>query len=125
MENELNVFIGMMASAPNLFFMGQAQGVVRPDARMAELTGVVRVFEVPDQEQKKVGYQFHPDPYFTADSVANIRLDDFVIWKVVSNQDDKIVKEYRNFLMQFRFQRAGLVPGQMNPDRSKQFIKGV
>jgi hypothetical protein len=105
MENKMRVFVGMIKGT-SMFLMGEPVDNLGD----LQLKYAVRVFEMP-LEGGRIGYQFHPDPYFTSDALAHVDLSEFLMWRIESNEDDKMVKEYQNFLTQLRMQKSGLVSG--------------
>lgn len=115
METEMSVFVGMVKGT-NLFLLGQ---VVGEKPGKLTLKWAARVFEIPSGEGR-IGYQFHPDPYFTTESEAEVDLGEFLIHRIETNQDEKLVREYKNFLTQVRIQKSGLVTS----DKIKPFTKG-
>jgi hypothetical protein len=116
METDMKVFVGMVKGT-NLFLLGQ---VVDQGEKKITLKWSARVFEVPSGDGR-IGYQFHPDPYFTNESVAEVDLSEFLIHRVETDSDSKLVREYSNFLTQVRIQKSGLVT---NADKIKPFTKG-
>jgi hypothetical protein len=100
---EMNLFVGMVKGT-NLFLLGE---VVDKNPNQVVLRWCVRVFEMP--KEGRIGYQFHPDPYFTTDVESQVDLSEFLIYRIESNQDSKIIREYKNFLTQVRIQKSGLV----------------
>lgn len=114
MENKMGVFVGMLKYSPNVFVMGE---LIESDEKYWMLKNAVRVFEVPTAEQR-VGYQFHPDPYFTTEKEVRARNDEFLIHRIETDPEDKMLKEYKAFLTNMRMQKAGLVPGVQTPPKN-------
>jgi len=124
MEDKIKVFIGMVKGT-SMFVIGQVVDQAGlPANDWLTLKNVVRIFEVATGENK-IGYQFHPDPYFTNDKESELDRSDFLMSREEQDQDDKLVKEYKNFLTQFRMQRMGMVAGNLNPERTKQILKEI
>jgi len=121
MQSEFQgIFVGLVRNI-NLFVM--ANVITRETENSFVVKGVARVFEI--QGEGKIGYQFHPDPYFTNDAQTHLDTSDFMLWRVEKNVDEKMVKDYFNFMQQLRMQKAGLVAGALNPDRAKQLVKDL
>lgn len=121
MGNNQKVFVGMIKGT-NIFLLGQVvEQTVGPEHAPLILKSVVRVLEIPI-EGGRIVYQFHPDPYFTNDCETTVGITEFLMWRTEDNPEDRMVREYNNFLTQLRMQKSGLVPGQVNPDRAKQTL---
>lgn len=103
-DRKRKVFVGMVKSTPGLLMMGE---VALRQEKEVTLVNAVRVFEI--QNENRIGYHFHVDPYFTVEKPVHIDLGDFLISRFEDDGDDKLVREYDEFLSKVRLQRSGLV----------------
>lgn len=114
------IFVGMIKNI-NIFLM--ANVVTRENEKSFIVKGVARVFEISGEG--KIGYQFHPDPYFTNESCSHLDTSEFTVWRIEKNSDEKMVKDYFNFIQVLRMQKSGLIAGALNPEKAKQLVKDL
>lgn len=122
MEPNRRIFIGMLKNAPNIFIMGECVDEI--DSGFMEealMRNAVRVIEIHAQDGR-VGYQFHSDPYFTVEKESRVCLDDFILHRIETDMNEKIVKDYEGFLTQLRIQKSGLVAP--TPPKPNVFMGG-
>ena len=121
MDADIRVFVGMVKGT-NLFLLGQVVDKMtlgEQKTNKITLKWSARVFEISSGDGR-IGYQFHPDPYFTTDAESEVDLSEFLIHRVEGDQEEKLVREYKNFLTQVRIQKSGLVTGS---EKIKPFAK--
>lgn len=71
------------------------------------LSSIVKAAEV--QNERGIGLATVPDLFFTMSDSNQVKLDDFIVYRVVSDKDDKAYQNYNRFLIGYRASQSGLV----------------
>lgn len=117
----MKVFVGL--SKYGYFVIGQMKTdtvVFKNDG--ITLNNIVRLYEV-QSETGKIAMQFHPDPYFMTDETSTLNGSDFIMYRLCDNQEDKVYKDYQEFLTKLNLQRSGLIAGGINPSQARKIIQ--
>jgi hypothetical protein len=99
---EKEIFVGMLKYSPNIFIIGEF-------VDDSTLKNACRLFEIPTPDQRGVMYQFHPDPYFTTDKECTICTSDYLMYRIETDTEEKLVREYEQLITNVRMQKAGIV----------------
>lgn len=112
-----NVVVVALASAPGLFFVGT---LVRETESELIVTSVARAFET-QSETGRLGYQWHPDPWFTVEGETRILKAAVMMIRVIDGED-RMAMDYERFLTQIRLKKSGLVSGVQDLEAQKKIL---